>query len=85
MDVLCTSIGIKLKLVSEANPILAFFINKSLLLTMMAVLLFVGGLLYFIYKVRNRIKWLPTALSLVVVVKVYVMFLHARWMVAALN
>jgi hypothetical protein len=79
LDILLTTIGLKLGIIEEANPIMNYLMNISLALSMLCVLLFVGAMLTFLYKASYKIPWLHPALNGLAGIKVYVLMLHMKW------
>jgi hypothetical protein len=79
LDILFTTIGLKLGIIEEANPIMNYIIDISLALSMFCVLLFVGAMLTFLYKASSKIPWLHPVLKGLAGIKVYVLMLHLKW------
>jgi hypothetical protein len=79
LDILFTTIGLNLGIIEEANPIMNYLINISLVLSMFFVLLFVGVVLTFLYKASYKVPWLHPALNGLAGIKVYVLMLHLKW------
>jgi hypothetical protein len=79
-DVLFTAIGIRSGFIEEGNPLLKSFVEYSLELSMISVLLIIAIILIFLYRVRNKIGWLSYALCGIISVKVFVIGMHLNWM-----
>ncbi|NJD01614.1 MAG: hypothetical protein FIA99_03205 [Ruminiclostridium sp.] len=79
IDFVFTYAGLQYGFISEANPFMAFLLPKFKLLTFAGVLAGVASALYFIYRVRARVKWLPGAMVLILAVKASVILLHLQW------
>ena len=78
-DAIFTTLGVKDGIIAEANPLLAAFFNASPELTAIITAIGVTALLYIIYRCRNRIRWINTALIGLFVVKLAVLGLHFNW------
>jgi hypothetical protein len=78
-DAICTAIGMRLGVITEANPLLRDVMTASPILASMGVCLLVGALLYFLYLFRGRVKWLGPALYAVTAVKLAVLGMHFAW------
>jgi hypothetical protein len=79
LDIAFTAFGLQLGMIEEANPIMNYFMNLSLGASMLCVLLFVGVILIFLYKVSFKIPWLHSVLTGLVGIKIYVLILHLKW------
>lgn len=85
LDILFTTIGLRLGIIEEANPIMNYLIDISLALSMFGVLLFAGAMLTFLYKASANIHWLHPVLNGLAAIKVYVLMLHLKWISAYLE
>lgn len=85
LDVFFTAIGLQMGFIKEANPIMNYFMNLSVCLTMLAIMLFVGLVLIFLYRQSFRVHWVNKALTGVAGVKLYIILLHIRWIGTVLN
>jgi hypothetical protein len=79
LDIAFTAFGLQLGMIEEANPIMNYFMNLSLGVSILCVLLFVGAILIFLYKVSFKIPWLHSALTGLAGIKIYVLMLHLKW------
>lgn len=79
IDDICTAVGIRMGFIEEANPILSDAMTNYTALSGLTIIVFVGIILYGIYKVRAKIRWLPIALSFVLFIKIYVIWMHIHW------
>ena len=79
LDIAFTTIGLKIGAIEEANPIMDFLIRRSLMFTMLGVLILTAFFVLLLYKERYRFKWLPAVLCTLLVIKIYILFSHLRW------
>ncbi len=79
IDVAFTVMGLKLQLIEEANPLLRSVMACRPVWGGIALCIMVGGALYFIYRVRNRVRWLKYVMPEVLAAKLYVLWLHISW------
>lgn len=84
IDVVFSYIGLKLNYIQEFNPVMNYFINLSLPLTMAAVLVGAAILLYLIYSL-SYFRWIAYAMAGVLVVKLIVVGMHAVWIYQVLR
>ncbi len=80
LDVIFTLYGLQVGMIEEANPILKPLFEKMPLCTGIGIVFFVFLLLRFLYKVRERVKWIVVALWLICIIKVSVITLHFSWL-----
>lgn len=79
IDVICTAIGISKGFVREGNPLLANFFHKTPATAAVTVAVFVTTLLYILYKLQYRVRWMNRAANLMLVIKTFAMVLHINW------
>ena len=79
LDAISTITGVQLKLVEEANPFVQAVMTNQPILTGIVVCLAIGAVLYGIYRVRHKIRWLAYAMGGVLAVKIGIMALHISW------
>lgn len=84
LDVLFTTLGLEMGVIEEANPLMNAFYKLSPILTITGVLLFISVVLYLLYKLKDRFRWIPAVLYGIVGIKVFVLLLHVRWIMAVL-
>lgn len=82
-DVIFTATGLNLGIVEEANPYMDYLIELSLPITLVGILVVTIAILYMLYKVENRVRWLPLALKGLLIIKVVVILLHFQWIAVA--
>ncbi|WP_420794780.1 DUF5658 family protein [Desulforamulus reducens] len=80
VDLLLTHYGLSLGVIQEANPLLSKILDNNPTPTVIGVFCFVSTACLFLYSVRHRISWLPSALRLLLVIKLGVIGLHCRWL-----
>ncbi len=80
LDVALTAEGIKLGVITEANPIIAYFLVRSLGLTCFCILVYVGGALLLIYRLSPGIRWLNATMAGLAGLKLYTLVLHMQWL-----
>lgn len=80
LDLIFTAKGIKLGVITEANPIIAYFIERSLGLTFFCIMAYVGGALLLIYRLSPGIWWLNATLAGLAGIKLYALVLHMQWL-----
>jgi dolichol kinase len=85
LDAISTITGVQLKVVEEANPFVQAAMTNQPVLTGLVVCLVIGAVLYGIYRVRHRIRWIGYAMGGVLAVKVGIMSLHINWIVQVLR
>ena len=77
IDVISTVAGLKIKLMTEANVLIDHvFRVLGYEYTGTVILIAVGCGLILIYKVKDRVPWLPAALMLLLIVKIWIVILH---------
>lgn len=77
VDVISTIIGINLKYMTEANVLMnQVFCALGCEVTGIIILVAVGCGLVLIYKVKDRIPWLPAALMLMFTIKLLIVIWH---------
>ncbi|MDO7788638.1 DUF5658 family protein [Desulforamulus aquiferis] len=83
-DLLLTYHGLKLGLIQEFNPLMAWLyqINPKVSVAIVFSLVALGCL--FLYLVQGQVSWLPTALAALLVIKLGVLGLHLGWLVQTL-
>lgn len=84
LDAICTSIGVTGGVIEEGNPLVQSAMMLHPVITGAAVCAAIGLVLYGIWKVRDKVKWLPYALGLVLAVKVGIMGMHLYWITSCL-
>lgn len=78
-DAAATAAGVKLGVIEEANPLICRIMTCHPVLSAVSLSAVIGAALYVIYKVRNRVHWLAYAMCGVLVVKIWVIYLHINW------
>lgn len=79
IDAVSTAAGIQMGFIEEANPIMYKAMAFHPALSALLIIVLVGAVLYGIYKVRSKIRWLPIAMSFVLIVKIFIAGLHVYW------
>jgi hypothetical protein len=77
IDYVCTYIGVHFGYVVEGNPLVAPFFND--LITPWFLLIFIIGVLYFIYKYIDKFKWVKYALVFCIIARIPAIVLHFIW------
>lgn len=85
VDAASTVTGVKLGVIEEANPFIQAAMTNQPILTGLVVCLAIGAILYGIYRVRHRIRWIGYAMGGVLVVKIGVIALHINWITQVLR
>lgn len=80
LDVAFTAEGIRLGAITEANPIIAYFLERSLGLTFFCNMAYVGGALLLIYRLSPGIRWLNAIMMGLAGIKLYTLILHLHWL-----
>lgn len=80
-DLIFTYAGLQQGAIEEANPLMNFFFSRWPLFTVLGVLLAAALILFFLYSVRERVKWLTQALTFIMVFKIFVILLHSYWII----
>ena len=78
-DIACTVAGVYTGYITEANPVLQGLMHTSPILTGAAMCIVIGAVLYGMYRVRQRIRWIGYAIGGMAAVKVMVIGLHVGW------
>ena len=81
LDVVLTYIGIKTGYIAEGNPLLESIFHFSPELASAFVLVFIGIVLYFIYKYGERFRYIKQGIAAMLIIKVVVMAAHVGWIV----
>lgn len=79
LDVAFTAIGLRLGIITEANPIVGYFLKLSAGLTFLGILSYVGGALLLIYRLSPGIRWLNIIMAGLAGIKLYTLILHMQW------
>ena len=79
LDILFTNLGLRKGLIEEVNPLICPLFKISIGLTSMIILVGVGALLIFLYKVRHKVVWITSVLWVVLGIKLWVLGLHINW------
>lgn len=82
MDALLTATGIRIGIIEEANPLLRDLLHTTPFTGAFMVILFVSAMLLIVYKYQHKIRFINHALVLLLMVKVGVIGLHIRWIIA---
>jgi len=85
LDAISTITGVQLKVVEEANPFVQAAMTNRPVLTGLVVCLTIGAVLYGIYRIKDRIRWLTYAMGGVLAVKAVIMGLHVGWITQVLK
>ena len=83
-DLSLTAWGIHIDIVPEANPVLAWAYDHSLIGTVIAVSIITGAAFWILHLARERVRWLRPMLFVILAVRVVVMGLHAVWVAAVI-
>lgn len=78
-DMMFTAKGLKLGTITEANPVVDYFLGLSAELTLVCIPIFVGAVLLLLYRFRRQVRWLNTAVTGLAVIKLYILLLHIKW------
>lgn len=84
MDAVCTAAGLRLGVIAEGNPLMAAPMYAAPGITAAAVCAGTAALLALIWRLRRRVPWAGAALLGVLAVKLGVVGLHLRWIIATL-
>ncbi|MDF2593015.1 MAG: hypothetical protein K0S75_2481 [Clostridia bacterium] len=79
LDIAFTAVGLQLGVIQEVNPIMNYFMNRSMGLSVSGVLLFVGAMLIVLYKASFTVHWIKKAMTCLAGIKVCVLLLHLGW------
>ena len=77
-DVSLTAYGVLNGQISEGNPLMAKILDYNLIGGAMVVLLVTGLLIWFLSK--QNLKWIKFACIGLLVIKIFIMFLHVGWL-----
>jgi hypothetical protein len=83
LDYIFTITGIHLGIIEEANPIFEPIMGSPAL--SLAALFIVLAMLWIVRQASRRYKWVRAAGWLIIAERMAVMWLHARWVVAAIG
>lgn len=81
LDAICTITGVQLGFVEEGNPFVQSAMQNYPILTGLTVVLVIGAVLYGIYRVRHKIRWIGYAMVGVLAIKMAIIGLHVNWIV----
>jgi hypothetical protein len=81
LDIILTVTGIRMDYITEANPILQGFMHNYPILTGTVMCALVGAVLYGVYRVRHKIRWLGYAMGGMMAVKVVIIGIHVGWII----
>lgn len=82
-DAVCTAVGVSHGVINEGNVLMQTAMTSYPVLTAVAVCLIIGGILYLMWRVRKRIKWMPRALIGILAVKIGILGMHGYWIANA--
>ena len=85
IDAASTVAGVKVGVIEEANPFIQAAMTNQPILTGLVVCVAIGAVLYGIYRVRHKMRWLAYAMGGVLAVKVVIMGLHVNWITQVLR
>ena len=77
VDLILTRYGLFLGVISEGNPLMVNIVESPLILVVIAIIM--AGL-FFAYKHFYDYIWIKYALTIVLVVKLFVVGLHINWL-----
>ena len=80
-DISLTVTGVRMGYITEANPVLQSAMHASPILTGIVMCAVIGAVLYGLYRVRQRIRWIGYVMGGMAAVKVMVIGLHAGWII----
>jgi hypothetical protein len=77
-DAICTAFGISHGYITEGNPVVSWFMDKSVWGTCIGAIVIVGLILYWIS--QQDYKWIRYAMIPVLIVKIGIAGMHIYWM-----
>jgi len=80
VDAVCTAIGVHLGVVEEANPFFQRVVMAQPVLASTAVCIGVGGILYLVYRLRDKVRFMVPLMVGLLIVKLVVVGIHLEWM-----
>jgi hypothetical protein len=80
VDAICTAVGVHLGCVEEANPFFQSMIMSHPVLAASAVCAGVGAVLYGMYLVRNKVRFMAPLIIGLLIIKLAVVGMHIGWM-----
>ena len=80
-DVLLTNYGLNLGVIREGNPVMAYFFAVSPNLAITFSLIFSGIMLWFLTHLKTKTALAGKALWGLLAVRLFVIFLHAGWLI----
>lgn len=81
VDIMLTYAGLKQGVIEEANPLVSYIFSRTPCFALLGMLIWVAVAMYLLYRLRDYVKWLFTALLFVLAAKLAVVLLHFRWII----
>ena len=85
LDTAATAAGIRLGYLEEANPVIRGLADARPLVTCFGACLVAGALLLVLYKLRNRVRWMKTAMSTILILKSALVCIHVFFVFSAMK
>ena len=84
-DIYLTKYGLQLGVISEGNPIMAYFFSIHPNVAVLFSLGISGILLYCLHLLTSRTAFAVKALWALLAIRLFVIFLHANWLVQVIS
>jgi len=81
IDIACTYAGVSVGAIQEGNPIIAWGFEQSVIGTCLVAAMLIAVCLYVLKQYMDRFKWTRYVVAGLVGVKVFVVLMHALWIV----
>jgi len=81
IDIVCTYAGISIGAIQEANPLIAYGFEWSIIGTCLIAILFISICLHILDKYRKQYKWVDGALYVIIIMKVIIVLMHTYWII----
>lgn len=85
LDAAATAAGIRLGYLEEVNPVFRGLAGARPFMTCFDACLAAGALLLVLYKLRNRVHWMRTAMSAVLIIKSVLVCIHIFFAYSAMS
>lgn len=85
LDTVSTAVGIKSGYIEEANPLLANTFHNHPEMSAVSIILFVSLILYLLYKVQHKVKWMKAPLVVICSTKIAILGIHASWIYSVIK
>ena len=85
LDAAATAAGIRLGYLEEANPAIRELADARPFMTCFGACIAAGALLLLLYKLRDRVRWMKTAMSTILITKSALVCIHVFFVFSAMK